>query len=454
MTSSTERAKPEHRRPEETSTAGPMSFVARTDYSRALGLSGLALGNFVLFYVTNILLARTLSIRDFDDYSVAVSIVTVLGTVATLGLEKYALRCLPVYRERTDWAYSAGFERFSVRLVAVFSIALAALLALSVETILVARHADTHIAVVVMVSFLPIISAVLLQVEIATAHGAQIQAIVIYRFLMPAGFFVLVNLLYLFDLSSTAVRVALAYGAAWTLSLLAIRQLVEASGPPEASNTTPRYLPRKWLHRAAPLLVNSCMLSLMASSGVIILELLFTSDSVVGTYAVVAQTGTFIVLLANTTNRFYLPLMSLFMERGDRPSMLRLMRHRLTVIGGLAAAFLTTVLAFGDRILALFGPGFTDGYEALCVLAVGASINAVFSDAPYYLQFMKRSRSVFMSTALGTTVNLVLTYWWSERLGLVGTAYAYTASMGLLFTLQRLQVSHHFRTHWRKAAGE
>jgi len=52
----------------------------------------LALANYALMYAANILLARSLTVDDFDDYSVALSIVTMLSTLATLGLEKYVLR--------------------------------------------------------------------------------------------------------------------------------------------------------------------------------------------------------------------------------------------------------------------------------------------------------------------------------------------------------------------------
>jgi hypothetical protein len=40
--------------------------------------------NYALLYVTSILLARTLSVPDFDDYNVAVSSVLVLTSLATL----------------------------------------------------------------------------------------------------------------------------------------------------------------------------------------------------------------------------------------------------------------------------------------------------------------------------------------------------------------------------------
>jgi len=73
---------------------------------QALVLCGFSLANYALLYVTSILLARTLSVPDFDDYNVAVSSVLVMTALATLGLEKYALRCLPPWRSHEDWSRS------------------------------------------------------------------------------------------------------------------------------------------------------------------------------------------------------------------------------------------------------------------------------------------------------------------------------------------------------------
>jgi len=426
-------------------------FLAKSNYSRPLSLAALAIGNYLLLYVANIALARQLSAADFDDYSVALSLVTVLSTFATLGLEKYALRCIPVYRERGDWGHARGFWRFSLGATVGLSVGLVLLLASSLEVILYSRHADSHAAMLVLVAFLPAVTAVLFLVEVATAAGAQIQAVVIYRFLLPASFFVLISLGNLFELGTTAIGVGICYGLAWLIALMAIHYLVKHSMPEDFWHAQPHFLRRKWLRRAAPFLINSSMLSLMASSGVIILELLFTSESVVGTFAIAAQTGTFIVLLANTTNRFYLPLMSLYLERRDKASMRRLLAHRIGVMSGLSLLFLSVVVLLGEDILAWFGPKFRDGYPALCVLAVGASVNAMFSDSPYYLQFMKRERQVFYTSAVALVMNLGLTTTLGYYLGAVGAAYGYAISMSFLFLSQRLQASHHFARHWTSA---
>lgn len=77
----------------------------------------LALASYLWLYITNIILARNLSVPDFDDYSEAISLVTVMSTIATIGPEKYALRCIPVYRDCDDWPHTRSFLRFSISVI-------------------------------------------------------------------------------------------------------------------------------------------------------------------------------------------------------------------------------------------------------------------------------------------------------------------------------------------------
>lgn len=108
---------------------------------QALVLCGFSVANYALLYVTSILLARTLSVADFDDYNVAVSSVLVLTSLATLGLEKYALRCLPAWHNHQDWARSSGFLQFSRRLILVTGLVLVVLFCVTLELTLTLRGA-------------------------------------------------------------------------------------------------------------------------------------------------------------------------------------------------------------------------------------------------------------------------------------------------------------------------
>jgi len=117
---------------------------------QALALCGLSLTNYAFFYLTSILLARTLSVRDFDDYNVAVSTTLLLTATATLGLEKYALRCLPTLSHAKDWSQSRGFLLFSQRLIVASSVALVVSLGIALEGTLALRGNDYHAAIVIV----------------------------------------------------------------------------------------------------------------------------------------------------------------------------------------------------------------------------------------------------------------------------------------------------------------
>ena len=142
---------------------------------QALVLCGFSVANYVLLYVTSILLARTLSVADFDDYNVAVSSVLVLTSLATLGLEKYALRCLPAWHNHQDWARSSGFLQFSRRLILVTSLVLVVLFCVTLELTLTLRGKPYHVAIVILAMFLPATAMFQFILEVAAAYGGAIE---------------------------------------------------------------------------------------------------------------------------------------------------------------------------------------------------------------------------------------------------------------------------------------
>jgi len=68
---------------------------------------------------------------------------------------------------------------------------------------------------------------------------------------------------------------------------------------------------------ALPMAAGSLVLTMLAQTGVIILELNHPDEAVVSAYAVAFQTGTFVVILATATNRLYAPRISALLDRGD-----------------------------------------------------------------------------------------------------------------------------------------
>jgi O-antigen/teichoic acid export membrane protein len=413
---------------------------------RSLLMFALALANYALMYIANILLARSLTVDDFDDYSVALSIVTMLSTLATLGLEKYALRAVALFRDRQDWPKFRGFWLFSLRTISGFSLILVALVGFVLEAILAIHHADYHIAIVIYACFLPIKAMTLFLVEVIAAHGAQILSMTIYRLFLPLVYVLLIIGLSFSSLPLTALTAVLCFGSAWVLTFTVIWFVTKMLMPVEVNKSIPIVLGKKWIRRSLPLVLSSLMLTVMTSSGVVILELLFPSGMEVGTYAIAAQTGGFISLIGTSTNRYYLPMMVVMIDRRDKHAIQRLMSQRNRVLGGVILMLLAILVFSGHKILGLFGDQYGAGYDTVLIIAAGASISALYADIPYYLQFMGFHRAVLSLTLLATVSMVTLGFILGAEYGTVGVAIAYMMPVVLLFIALRIMVILRFKS--------
>jgi O-antigen/teichoic acid export membrane protein len=394
-------------------------------------LCGFSVTNYLLLYLTSILLARTLSVPDFDDYNVAVSAALVMTSLATLGLEKYALRCLPAWQNHQDWRRSRGFLRFGRRLILATSIALFVLFSVGLELALTSRGQDYHVAIVIVVGFLPAMALFQFLLEVAAAYGGQLRGVAVYRLLFPILVLVLNAAVWL-SLASGGVSAALCYGMAWLVAIAVLLAWTRSYVPREVRQATRIAEPKTWIKGALPMAVGSLVLTMLAQTGVIILELNHPDEAVVSAYAVAFQTGSFVVILATATNRLYAPRMSALLDRQDFPGLRAMAVNRLFVIGPLTISYLALVIVYGRSILALFGAQYATEYPALCLVALGASISTLFSLAPVYMHFTNRDRTVLTALVAAAVLNLALCVPLSSSYGAFGAAIAYALPVALL----------------------
>ncbi len=412
---------------------------------RSLELFVLALANYGLMYLANMLLARWLSVGEFDGYNVAVSVVTLLSTLATLGLEKYALRAVALLRDREDWQRFRGFWLFALRGISAFSLLLAAMLGVSLEAFRALNQDATGIVIVTFAAFLPVIAVMLFLVEVIAAHGAQMLSVAVYRLFLPAIYLVLLIGLSISPVKVSALAAVLCFGGAWTMTLAVMWTIAKLLMPAGINKIVPLMQGRKWLRGSLPLVMSSLMLTVMTSGGVIILEILFPSGLEVGIYAVAAQTGGFISLIGTSTNRYYLPMIVVLIGRGDKRAIQALMKQRTLAVGSLILALLLILIFAGRSILDLFGEQFSAGYHPMLLIASGACFSALFADVPYYLQFMGLHRIVLSLTLVAMIVMVTLSFVLGSQLGSLGVAAAYMAAVMLLFASLSIVAKLHFR---------
>jgi O-antigen/teichoic acid export membrane protein len=394
-----------------------------------LQLCILALINWGLFYGLTVFLARTLDTRGFHDYSVAVATVTLLTSLASLGLEKYALRILPAAFERHDWAVAQGFLRFSFRSLLLASITVGLLYA-TVRLVLTERSVAELWPVLAGVSVVPAVAMVQLQIEVLAATGRVVRATFFYRILFPVGALAFICGIGAWTGRLTATQAVEGYAAAWLLTLAALWNQTRKWMPAEVRTAQVVTEARSWLSAAIPFLIHSVMMTQFASLGIIGLEFAGRGEKSVALLAACMQTGSFVVLLATATNRYYSPRGSVLIERQDFAGIEQMILERWRWIIPVTLAYFLGIVLFGRRILGLFGPGFEEGYVALLWIAGGASISVILAMAPVYLKFVRRNGLVLGITAIAATVNFGLILLLGPARGATGAAIAYAVSIG------------------------
>lgn len=399
----------------------------------ALILSAFSLISYLTLYALNLLLARTLSLEEFNDYNVGVSALLVMAALAPLGLEKFALKVIPVYKQHREWANLRGFLRFAIYVATCVSLLLALTFDIILESVLLLRHEGLHIAIPMIVGCLPVLSVFFVLLEVATANGAPLSAAALYRVVLP---FLLLGTnvaVWKFTSSVSGLSAGWCFGASWLCVTVSMWRLAFAWVPKQVQEVTPAFHGKSWLRESTPLLLTGLLLTVITQSGVIVLELSDSFHAESSVFAVAMQTGGFVVLLTTSTNRFYLPQISMFLDQQDQAGLVRLRGQRLIIIGTMAAAFVVFVFLFGRTVLRFFGEDFVGGYPATCVVAIGAAISTTFSLAPIGLQFAGYHQYVLRCTALATVTSVVMCIVLANLYGTLGAALAYAVPLSILY---------------------
>jgi O-antigen/teichoic acid export membrane protein len=426
---------------------GHSSLSPRPKFRHPLSLFLLTLANYGLMYTANILLARELEVEAFDDYSVAVSIVTMLSTFATLGLEKYALRAVALFRERRDWPAYRGYWVFSLLTIAGTSLALIALVGIGLELMQMRTQQSTglHIAIILFSCYLPFIGVSQFLVETLAVLGAFLISVLIYRLFLPGIYLLSLAALLASTIKPSAEAAVICLGTSWALAFIILWAINHTLTPYAARHALPEFRIKKWLSRSLPLVMNSLMMSMMTSGGVVIMELIHPSGIEVGIYAVAAQTGGFISLIGTSTNRYFLPMIVVMTEHRNPAGLRAILRKKSAIVGGLILSLLAVIFFYGEAILDMFGNQFAQGYLTLSIIACGASFSALFADVPYYLQFMGRHRLVLRLTLLAVLSMWLISAILGPEFGPVGVAIAYAAPVIVLFSSLRIVAAIHLK---------
>jgi len=401
-----------------------------------------SLVSFALSFATAIFFARALGADGYDDYAVAISTSAILTTLAEMGTGKFAMRIIPVFVVNKQWSQAKGYGRFAAGLILATSVGIALIVAAS-EFYVDGKFGNYALGVVIL--FLPAMAWLGAGAEFLTANQAAVRAAFIMRLLLPASTLAFAVAWNVLPFELTAPRGVLCYGSGSVVGLAAVWLLLRQATPRETFAANAEYQPKDWFTGALPFLAFALLLTVLAKVGVIVLEIVYPQESMVAVYSAAVDTGTFIYFVAKSTDKLFLPEISLMIERKDAAELRRMRRWRWAWMGAVCGTFLSIVVMFGRRILSLFGEEFIKGYPALCIIAFATSVWTMASISPTYLKYVNKNKFVVIATGLTVAAHIALCFPLGRYFGATGAALSYAIPVMTLYVTLSFVANRHLR---------
>lgn len=381
-------------------------------------------------YGLAILLARQLGVVGFEAYAVASAIFIVMVALAPCGLDKYAIRAIPVLLARREWNLTRGFVRFGARRTLFAGLAMtiagaAVLLWWRVDTL-----GEIRFAVLVAVIALPAGALTHFGLEVLSATGREILATAILRLGVPLLVLAMIGIATAAGLPLTGPIAVAVWGVAWVIVVVTLVVAIGRAMPPAVWRAPAKVEATAWRAAASLFWVHRAAMAVIAQASLIGLEMLQPSPSAVSAYAAALASTAPAIVLVTATNRIYARRLSVLLESGDAAGITALHRARRGWLTPAISVFLLVTVVFAERLLGLFGAAFvTEGTMPLRILAFTAAFTMLFALAPAYMKFTGQRDIIFRTLFVAVVAQMLLLAILVPRFGATGAAFSYALSM-------------------------
>jgi O-antigen/teichoic acid export membrane protein len=401
-----------------------------SDRSIAQRLAGAAfmvrVASAALAFISQVLLARWMGGHEFGIYVYAWTWVLLIGGMCDFGLSTSAQRFIPEYAEGKDFSLLRGFISGTQSLVFALGLLTAVVGALLV---LIATPKLDHYTIVplyIACAMLPVFGFALVLSGIARTYNWVNLA------LMPA--FVIRQVL-IIGLMAAAFFLALPTDAATAMWVTLVTAVIATAGQAfvlyrRLRKTVPAgpktFAYKTWLATSLPILMVEGFYLLLTYCDILILQQYRSPEEVAGYYAA-AKTLAPVAFVYFAVSQTVAHKFTEYHVSGDRSRLAAFLQSsiKMTFWPSLVAA--CGLLALGKPLLSLFGPGFSDGYYLMFILALGLLARAAVGPVERLLNMLNEQRLCAVVYAGAFALNIGLCVLLIPRVGVAGAAIA-TAS--------------------------
>ncbi len=376
-------------------------------------------------FASQVILARWMGTFEFGLFTTAWVWITVIGSLAQLGIATSVIRFLPEYRETGRDDLARGFLA-SGRAICVLSGAVAmgfGWLAIAMGLV----HDSLVLPLGLVLAALPAYALTDFQDGIGRSQGWIDLALLPPYVIRPVLLFAFIAIVELQGREQSAVSAALAAVAA-TWVTVAIQYFLQRSRMPANWTAGSRASDlRGWIAMSLPLLLLDGFSLLLFNLDILLLDLFVGSDQV-GIYFAAIRTISLVGFIQFSIAAIAMPRFAEMRASGrhhEITPVLRELQHWTFWPSLLGVAGL---LLCGYPLLWLFGPDFTTAYPVMFALAVGLLLRAWAGPAQCLLVVGGRQKAAAAVLMLAVIVNVVLNVLLIPQLGILGAAIATAAA--------------------------
>jgi O-antigen/teichoic acid export membrane protein len=366
-----------------------------------------ALGDFGV----QILLARSVSVAWYGDYSIAYAALILGGIVAILGSDRTCMRFLPGYIKKGDEARIAGFCLFHVGLAIGISLAIVAVVAivhyaLDTQGISFFDTSKGH-PVLFAVWLIPFYAVYRLAPGVLSAANRPIHATVSTRLGVPGVTAVVIVLIPVIGFTITPEAMLGGFALAYFLVVLAAIAFLPKDVPVWCRQKA--YDPKLWLGISIPIMVGQLVWKLNGYSGTLMLEIIGKDEAQVGLFSAATNAGALVMIPMTALTATILPRLGPIAQGEEnhaaRQKLYGQATRQLTFFSLLIAL---PILFFREQVLGLFGSDYQTAELVLVMIATTFLVTCAIGISAPFLQFCGYEKLILGITVGSTLLDVLL----------------------------------------------
>jgi O-antigen/teichoic acid export membrane protein len=402
-----------------------------------------------LNFILRVVLVRYTSQDEYGLYSLALTIISMICIVSTLGLDEGSSRYIAFFLGRSESGRVKKVVLSTVKLALAASVACAAVLFMFSDAIATYVFHTQELSGTLKVISIAIPFTVLIQILTSITRGFNISIMkVLFNDIMkPLSFLVLLVAVIVLGLKFDAIVVAYVASLAVTVLAFALFAARWFSGKYESSPDSGRSVTMDLIRFSIPLLsVN--MLMMMMSQATTLLLGIFKTPVDVGKFDIAIMMGSLLLTVLNSLGYIYTPTASNLYGKGQVEDLKRsyIVSTRWGYIGTLPILFMFLVFP-GVIVDLLFGARYADVAVFLQILCLGYLINPLTGPNYHTLIAMGRTRVIIESFLANAFINLALSVLLIPPMGIAGAAIAVSVSTLVANTLLSVRLYQLLQIH-------